>query len=227
MSTNNKLIKIDLNQTVSRFELAEIQKDKKRWYIVFGTSFFFVLILIFNYFILNNYTDLLSSRLNDIDELNKDTARKDAIIKRLFNSKQDSLGADIIIKNDITKLYNIEKNQRLTLSDKLEELASNLPDDISLIKLDYDYNKNSPIVELTVAVKYDGVDNNVTLSHLMNDLEEKLKLGVLKNFGKGHLLGLKKQDISKHKGQPYNELILIMKNKEPNKSNEKTDKDNS
>ena len=212
---------------VSRFELAEIQKDKKRWYIVFGASFFFVLILIFNYFILNNYTDLLSSRLNDIDELNKDTARKDAIIKTLFNSKQDSLGTDIIIKNDITKLYNIEKNQRLTLSDKLEELASNLPDDISLIKLDYDYNKNSPIVELTVAVKYDGADNNVTLSHLMNDLEEKLKLGVLKKFGKGHLLGLKKQDIEKHKGRPYNQLVLIMKNKEPNKSNEKTDEDNS
>ena len=101
MSTNNKLIKIDLNQMVSRFELAEIQKDKKRWYIVFGASFFFVLILIFNYFILNNYTNLLSSRLNDIDELDAKQSQETIEVE-----SPNSL--DTIEKNIVTALDELE-----------------------------------------------------------------------------------------------------------------------
>ena len=60
----NKLINIDLNQTVSRFELVEIQKEHNRWVIFYVLIGLFIFILGFNFFILNRYNDLISSRIN-------------------------------------------------------------------------------------------------------------------------------------------------------------------
>ena len=70
---NNKLIQINLNQTVSRFELAEIKKEKNRWIIFSVFSVIFILILVFNFFILNQYNSLISSRLADAERLINDS----------------------------------------------------------------------------------------------------------------------------------------------------------
>ena len=59
----NKLININLNQTISRFELLEIQKENNRWIIFYTLIGLFVFILGFNLFILNRYNDLIVSRV--------------------------------------------------------------------------------------------------------------------------------------------------------------------
>ena len=69
MIVKSKLIKINLNQTISRFELAEIQNEQNRWKIFAFICSFFFLIIIFNFFVLAKYNGLLSDRLDDASKL--------------------------------------------------------------------------------------------------------------------------------------------------------------
>ena len=61
----NKLIKINLNQTLNRFELAEIKEEKKRWLIFSIFSIIIIIILLLNSFISYLYSDLFSSITED------------------------------------------------------------------------------------------------------------------------------------------------------------------
>ena len=70
---DNKLIKINLNQTISRFELVEIKKEKNKWIMFSVFCGLFCLILLFNYLILNQYHDLISSRIEDSEKLLSDS----------------------------------------------------------------------------------------------------------------------------------------------------------
>ena len=95
----NKLININLNQTISRFELIEVQKENNRWIIFYVLMGLFVFILGFNLFILNRYNDLITSRINKADELLYDAGE--------IRKKYESYDMDVSISQlDIDKLYN-------------------------------------------------------------------------------------------------------------------------
>ena len=97
----NNLIKIDLNQTVSKFELAEIKNEQNRWYIFVSIGAVFIMILLFNYFILSQYHNLISDRLESAN-----TLTNDAKIIRKNYEKYNVGNVDLSIsQDDIDRLY--------------------------------------------------------------------------------------------------------------------------
>ena len=96
----NNLIRINLNQTISRFELAEIKKEKNRWIVFSVFCTFFILILFFNFFILNQYNKLISSRLENAQKLIDDSGK----IRENYETTHP-IGTIITFQyNDLTKL---------------------------------------------------------------------------------------------------------------------------
>ena len=123
---NDKLIKINLNQTISRFELAEIKKERNRWIIFSVFCGFFLLLLLFNYLILNQYHSLFSSRIEDTEKLISDTK----IIRSNYENYNDGDLNLSISQGDIDRLYQIESD-RISLAKKLEALAFDIPETMS------------------------------------------------------------------------------------------------
>ena len=89
----NKLIKINLNQTLNRFELAEIKEDRKRW-VVFGIiAIFIIFIISFNYLISSLNKDLIELKLDEVNRLNTETLT----IQQEYNKQREireNLGSD-------------------------------------------------------------------------------------------------------------------------------------
>ena len=159
--SENKLINIDLNQTVSRFELVEIQKEHNRWIIFYVLMGLFLFILGFNLFILNRYNDLISSRINKANELLDDAKE--------IREKYESYDMDVSIsQSDIDKLYQIESD-RLSLANKLQDLAFLIPDEMSLLDFEYNYGRKEMIIILTSNTENDQYEKNI--QSLINNLE--------------------------------------------------------
>ena len=210
MSVNN-LININLNQTVSRFELIEIQKEKNRWYILSAFIILFVFILSFNFFILDRYNHLISSRINKANELLADAQK--------IRQKYESYDLDVSIsQSDIDKLYSIE-SERLSLANKLQLLAFDIPDDMSLLDLEYNYSKNEMIIVLTSETENNQYEENISL--LKNNLEtnkdlnayslEKIEKSNLGIFGDSDFNSYDlRREKANHKQKEYYRVILTL-----------------
>tara|TARA_B100000212_G_scaffold151956_1_gene114434 strand:+ start:5226 stop:5828 length:603 start_codon:yes stop_codon:yes gene_type:complete len=197
----NKLIQINLNQTVSRFELAEIKKEKNRW-IIFGSfSFVFILILSFNFFILNQYNSLISARLSDAKKLNNDS---NTIRQNYENYNKGTGKVDLSISQaDIDRLYEVEANQRITLAKKLELLAYDIPESMSLLDFEYNFGKREAIITLVSEVD------------LYTENKELLIENITKNFmndGDFNSYDIRPEK-DNHKQQEYYKVILTLTNK--------------
>jgi len=197
---NSKLIKINLNQTVSRFELAEIKKEKNRW-IIFGIfCAFFIIIFSFNFFILNKYNKLISSRLNDANKLIDDSNRIRQDYEK-YNKGEGDIDLSIS-QADIDKLFEVESN-RITLAKKLEFLAFDIPNNMSLLDFEYHYDKKEVIITL--------------ISEVKKYTENKAKLinNITQNFmseGDFNSYDLRPEK-DNHKQQEYYKVILTLSNK--------------
>jgi len=197
---NSKLIKINLNQTVSRFELAEIKKEKNRW-IIFGIFCgFFIIILSFNFFILNKYNKLISSRLNNAKKLIDDSNRIRQDYEN-YNKGEDNIDLSIS-QADIDRLFEVESS-RISLAKKLEFLAFDVPDNMSLLDFEYHYDKKEVIITL--------------ISEVEKYTENKAKLidNITQNFmseGDFNSYDLRPEK-DNHKQQEYYKVILTLSNK--------------
>ena len=210
--SKNKLINIDLNQTISRFELVEIQKENNRWIIFYVLIGFFIIILGFNLFILNRYNDLISSRIFKANELLSDAKE--------IQKKYEIYDLDVSIsQSDIDKLYQIELD-RLSLANKLQDLAFLIPDEMSLLDLEYNYTDKEMIIILTSDTNNDQYEKNINL--LKNNLENRgdylLKKTWSNNdsgiFGDSDFNSYDyRPEKDKHKQQNFYKVILTLKNK--------------
>ena len=210
----NNLININLNQTISRFELIEIQKEKNRWYMFSVFIVLFLFILSFNFFILNQYNNLVSSRINKANELLLDAQK--------IRKKYESYNLDVSIsQSDIDKLYVIE-SERLSLANKLQLLAFDIPDDMSLLDLSYNYSKNEMIIVLTSDTDNSQYEKNISL--LKNNLEtnknldayslEKIEKSNLGIFGDSDFDNYDlRREKAKHKQKEYYRVILTLNKK--------------
>ena len=198
---NNKLIQINLNQTVSRFELAEIKKEKNRWIIFSAFSIIFILILLFNYFILNQYNSLISARLADAERLIDDS---NSIRQNYENYNKGTGNSDLSISQaDIDRLYEVESNQRLSLGKKLELLAYDIPESMSLLDLEYNFAKKEAIIILVSEID------------LYTQNKEILTESITKNFmndGDFNSYDIRREK-DNHKQQDYYKVILTLTNK--------------
>ena len=125
-----KLIKINLNQTVSKAQRDSLKEEKSRW-IVFGTICGLFLITFIWFLVIN-------TRLNSVIN------QREATIARIENEtrKLKSKGKINLSKKDINNLHRIE-TKRIIWSKKLLALSQITPEDMAITKLDFSKNKLS------------------------------------------------------------------------------------
>ena len=118
------LIKINLNQTVSKAQLEQIKEEKQRW-ILFGFIILLILSSLSWFYMINrklNY--VIDSRKNTINEIATKT-------KELTSKGQINLS-----KVDIKNLHKLE-NKRIYWSDKFLELSKMTPEDMAVTRFEF------------------------------------------------------------------------------------------
>ena len=125
---NNKFILINLNQTVSRFQLEEEKAEKNRW-IVFGVIVSLFLILILWFATINfSINNLISDRRVTIENLENE-------IESLKKEGQVELS-----KADIESLHKLD-NERIFWANKLLILSEITPVEMAITEIEYDKRK--------------------------------------------------------------------------------------
>ena len=119
-----KLIKLDLNQTVTKAQLEEIRDEQKRW-VIFGLiCTLFIASLIWLYIINERMNYIISERESTIENIIEKT-------EELTDKGKINLS-----KIDINNLYNLQE-ARIYWSDKLIELSKITPEDMVITKLEF------------------------------------------------------------------------------------------
>jgi len=162
MDIKNKLIKINLNQTISRFELVEIQNEKNRWNIFLSICFLFSAIIFFNIFISMSYKGLIRERLDDSSRLIKDAN----LIKSNYE-KYNNINLSIS-QDDIDKLYNVELD-RVSLASKLEKLAFDIPESMSILDFIYNYDRKEIVITLISEIDKYTENKNLLIENVVNN----------------------------------------------------------
>ena len=171
-----------------------------------------IFVLGFNLFILNRYNDLISSRINKADILLNDAKE--------IRKKYESYDMDVSIsQSDIDKLHQIESD-RLSLANKLQDLAFLIPDEMSLLDFEYNYGRKEMIVILTSNTENDQYEKNIDL--LSNNLERSTQYSNSYNFNKDNsgIFGDSdfnfydiRREKDNHKQQDFYKVILTLTTK--------------
>ena len=124
----NKLIRINLNQTISKAQLEHLKKEKKRWFI-----FSLIFLLFLGYlgwfgFINNRMDNIIENRKSTIQEIIRDT------------EKLKKEGKINLSKSDIKTLNKLE-NKRMFWAPKLIALSEITPDRMSITGFEYDHKR--------------------------------------------------------------------------------------
>ena len=145
----NNFIKINLNQTISKAQLEQLQEEKKRW-IIFGTiCFLFFASICWLLFINNRMNYIVSNRTQTIEKIINDT-------KNLQKEGKINLS-----KIDVKTLNKFE-NKRMFWAPKLIALSEITPDDMAITRLSFENKKLkiSAISTITIGEKnFDVVED--------------------------------------------------------------------
>ena len=150
----NKLIKINLNQTINKAVLAEMKKEQSRW-IMSGGVFLLMIVSLGLIFTLNSsLSTLIDKRGERIDQIITDTK---ALKKE---------GIDLS-KSDIETYYDFEVN-RIFWADKLQQLSKITPDYVAITEIAYDNGRL--VISAVSQVNPDEKDFKV-IDHFVNLLK--------------------------------------------------------
>ena len=122
------LIKIDLNQTVSKAQMDFIKEEKNRW-IIFGTICSLLLIAFIWFWFINfrlNY--IIVQREETIEQIIKDTEK----LKK---------GGKINLSKSDVKILNKFEKERLFWAPKLIALSDITPDDMAITDIEFSHKK--------------------------------------------------------------------------------------
>ena len=151
-----KLIKINLNQTVSKAQLDQIIEERNRWFLFGGICFLFISYLLWFGFI--NY------RMNYVIENRQETIAE--IIRDTENLKKS--GKINLSKIDIKTLNKFE-SKRMFWAPKLIALSEITPDDMSITRLNFE-NKKLEISAISKVVE--GEKDMKIVQQFMKRIEE-------------------------------------------------------
>jgi hypothetical protein len=118
------LIKINLNQTVSKAEHDFLLQEKKRWYAFSFICALFVISFIWLLVVNSRMNYIITERTNTINKIIYDT-------NNLKSSGQINLS-----KTDINNLYKLE-SKRKYWTEKLIALSRITPDDMAITKIEF------------------------------------------------------------------------------------------
>ena len=210
----NKLIKINLNQTLNRFELAEIKKEKKRWLIFSIFSIFMVIIIILNYFISSLNAGLISSRLNDTKKIVKQKIAIQNEYKDKNSLSDDSFTFEQLTEEDVATLHGIE-SRRIAIAPLLEALAFDLPEEMSILEIVYTYEKQEFEIHL---ISENDASKYVEDKSILDENIENNFISILEEQdgpGWSHDLKERGDKSERYKSQPYLHTHYVI-NKESN-----------
>jgi len=118
------LIKINLNQTVSKAEQDFISQEKKRWYTFYIICGLFIISFIWLISINSRLSYIVTERNNTIENIITDT------------DELKSSGKINLSKKDINNLYKLE-SKRIFWTEKLIALSKITPDDMAITKIEF------------------------------------------------------------------------------------------
>ena len=150
------LIKINLNQTVSKAQMDFIKEEKNRWIIFSSLCLLLVSIFIWFWFINFRLNYIISNRQVTINNIKKDT---DALRKG---------GKINLSKTDVKTLNKFEKD-RLFWAPKLIALSEITPDDMAITEVEFE-NKKLRISALSSLSK--GEKEYSVVEDFMNRIDE-------------------------------------------------------
>ena len=161
---NNKFILINLNQTVSRFQLEEEKAEKNRW-IIFGViASLFLLSIV--WFITINYSinNLISERQATINKLENE-------IESLKKEGQVELS-----KSDIESLHKLD-NERIFWANKLLILSEITPPEMVITEIEYDKRKLiiAAITKLDEEKEFEIVKSFIELLKINKEFSEDFR----------------------------------------------------
>ena len=151
-----KLIKINLNQTVSKAQLDQIAEERNRWLLFGGICFLFIAYLLWFGFINYRMNYIIENRQQTIDQIEQDT-------KELKESGKINLS-----KIDIKTLNKFE-DKRMFWAPKLIALSEITPEDMSITRLNFENKK----LEISAISKIDEGEKDMKIvQQFMKKLEE-------------------------------------------------------
>lgn len=150
----NKMISINLNQTVNKAVLAEMKKEQSRW-IIFGVVATFLIISLGLIITLNgSMSSLIEKREQRIDQIITDTK----------SLKKEGID---LSKKDIESYYDFEVN-RIFWAEKLQQLSKITPEYMAITKISYDNGRM--VISAVSQVNPDEKDFKV-VDHFVNLLK--------------------------------------------------------
>tara|TARA_Y100001970_G_scaffold234302_1_gene292551 strand:+ start:421 stop:1047 length:627 start_codon:yes stop_codon:yes gene_type:complete len=154
------LIKINLNQTVSKTELKEKKADTLKWVLFAFIAAGFLSLMIFQAIVIiksNNISDELAEF-------------KSHLSQKIGNDK----GLSGTSHEDIKKLKEFEESKRVFWGPKLVSLIELLPDDVAISKIQFTKGKN---FKMEFFARYDNIeiDDEKTLFLKGSQILESLK----------------------------------------------------
>ena len=150
----NKMITINLNQTINKAVLAEMKKEQSRW-IMSGGIFVLLLISLGLMFTLNgSLSNLVDKREIRIDQIITDTK----------SLKKEGID---LSKSDIESYYDFEVN-RIFWADKLQQLSKITPEYMAITEISF--NNGRLVISAVSQVNPDEKDFKV-IDHFVNLLK--------------------------------------------------------
>ena len=137
----NSLIKIDLNQTVSKTELKEKKADKVRWALFYTITLTFVSLIVFK----------------TVTIIKSNNVAKD--LKDFKIHLDEKIGTDEVDETshkDIENLKEFEESKRIFWGPKLIALIELLPEDVAITKMQLTKGKN---FKMEFYARFDEIEN--------------------------------------------------------------------
>ena len=159
------LIRINLNQTVSKTELQEKKQDLYRWVGFYSIAALFLILIIWQSIIISRANNIIADQKFLKQIIKKETGG----IGESNNTK--TISDRKISIEDIERLKEFHTKERVFWGPKLSALVESVPDDMALTKMEL-VNRR---FKMTVYARVDSVDTENTAYKKSKDFESKLK----------------------------------------------------
>jgi hypothetical protein len=157
------LIRINLNQTVSKTELQEQRSDLYRWIGFYSIVALFLILIIWQSIIISRAKDIISDQKEVKRYIKKETTK--------IGDGESSDSSRKISIEDIEKLKDFHMQERIFWGPKLSALVNSVPDDMAITKMELIKQR----FKMTVYARVDSLDKENTAYKKGKDFESKLK----------------------------------------------------
>ncbi len=149
------LIRINLNQTVSKTELQEKRGDLYRWISFYSIAALFLILIIWQSIIISKANDIIADQ---------------KFLKKIIKKETGQSSRKIAIE-DIEKLKDFHMQERIFWGPKLSALISSVTDDMAITSMELIKRR----FKMTVYARVDSLDKENTAYKKGKDFESRLK----------------------------------------------------